>query len=41
MRHSWIGEGIEAGGGERQTVDALDETEAVRLRRLVPWESWW
>lgn len=38
---SRIGEGIVGGGGERQAVDAAEDMEAVRLRRLEPCESWW
>lgn len=40
MGRSRIGEGIEGGGGERQAVEAVEDMEAVRLRRLEPWESW-
>jgi hypothetical protein len=41
MGRSWIGEGIVGGGGERQAVEAAEDMEAVRLRRLEPCESWW
>jgi hypothetical protein len=36
----WIGDGVEAGMMGEWAEEALDEeTEVVRLRRLLPWES--
>jgi hypothetical protein len=39
MATSWIGDGMEALFMSGERMDELLETEAVRLRRLEPWES--
>lgn len=39
---SWIGDGMDVGRfGECPPMEEPDETEVVRLRRLLPWLSWW
>jgi hypothetical protein len=39
---SWIGEAIEVWRtGECPLFEEPDDMEVVRLRRLLPWLSWW
>jgi hypothetical protein len=38
---SWIGEGIEVCKTGEWLLEDPDDMEVVRLRRLLPWLSWW
>ena len=38
---SWIGEGIEVCRTGEWLFEDPDDMEVVRLRRLLPWLSWW
>lgn len=38
---SWLGDGLMAGSTGDRSDEEPEETDAVRLRRLLPWLSWW